>query len=40
MLTAAGELVAALPVDAEEAMGVNTVEQLAEAAAVLARRHG
>lgn len=39
MLASAGEKVAAFPVDCEEAMGVNTLEQLAEATAVLERRH-
>jgi bifunctional UDP-N-acetylglucosamine pyrophosphorylase/glucosamine-1-phosphate N-acetyltransferase len=39
MLAAAEENVIAFPVDIEEAMGVNTLEQLTEAAAVLARRH-
>jgi len=38
MLAAAQERVAAFPVDLEEAMGVNTLEQLAEAAALLERR--
>ncbi len=40
MLAAAQETVAAFPVDLEEAMGVNDLEQLAEAAALLERRHG
>jgi bifunctional UDP-N-acetylglucosamine pyrophosphorylase/glucosamine-1-phosphate N-acetyltransferase len=39
MLASADENVAAFPVDLEEAMGVNTLEQLAEAAVVLERRH-
>ena len=38
MLAAAGERVTAFGVDLEEAMGVNTLDQLAEAAAVLERR--
>lgn len=38
MLAAAGEKVTAFAVDLEEAMGVNTLDQLAEAAAVLDRR--
>lgn len=38
MLAAADENIAAFPVDLEEAMGVNTMEQLTQAAAVLERR--
>jgi bifunctional UDP-N-acetylglucosamine pyrophosphorylase/glucosamine-1-phosphate N-acetyltransferase len=39
MLAAADEKVTSFPVDLEEAMGVNTLEQLAAAAAALERRH-
>lgn len=39
MLNAEGETVTAFPIDAEEAAGVNTLEQLDAAAAVLERRH-
>jgi len=38
MLATAGEPVVALIIDAEEAMGVNTIEQLEDAAALLERR--
>jgi len=39
MLAAADEKVVAFGIDLEEAMGVNTLEQLADAAEVLERRH-
>ncbi len=39
MLAGAGQHVAAFGIDLEEAMGVNTLEQLAEAAAVLEKRN-
>ena len=39
MLASADEMVAAFAVDSEDAMGVNTLEQLAEAANVLESRH-
>jgi bifunctional UDP-N-acetylglucosamine pyrophosphorylase/glucosamine-1-phosphate N-acetyltransferase len=39
MLADAGEHVAAFGINLEEAMGVNTLEQLAEAAAMLEKRH-